>query len=348
MGKNKATTASISAINSGMNGGDLGDILEDSFKSVASEDGMKSVAQNALLAMLTAGIANEISTNLPQSSSNFGNHLSSSITQTTSSQVSQSIVNGENISFDSFIKQAGANFVGSYGSEAIGDKWHSGEISKPTQLGLHFINGYITGETTNGEGMSGGVGAVVGEQMGEMTGNTTFAELSAGLAGGLTSGNDDGVYSGYNAGKNSVEWNFRFGKGKLNVLPFKQDSDLQDDMNLGLYHEHGFYDDGDNVGYFNDGTIHRNENIKDYDIDYSKYYDDNMMREAESMVQPKEYHLLPTFNRSTCQYNCQNYAQDLRDAYHQVEAIHNPNTAIQDGMTVNQKLIDNQFNLEEL
>ena len=53
-----ATTASISAINSGLNGDNLGDILEDSFQSVASEDGMKSIATSMAIGGL-AGLAGD-------------------------------------------------------------------------------------------------------------------------------------------------------------------------------------------------------------------------------------------------------------------------------------------------
>jgi hypothetical protein len=84
--------------------------------------------------------------------------------------------------------------------------------------------------------------------------NTTFTELSSALAGGLVSGDANGVNAGYNAGRNAVQWNYRCGRGKLNVLPFKQTTSTQDDINLGLYHEQGFYDDGGNVGFFDDGT----------------------------------------------------------------------------------------------
>jgi filamentous hemagglutinin len=49
------TTASISAVNSGMNGGDLGDILEDSFKDTVSEDSLKNIALASAIAMTSYG-----------------------------------------------------------------------------------------------------------------------------------------------------------------------------------------------------------------------------------------------------------------------------------------------------
>jgi len=53
MNANKATTASITALNSGLNGGDLGDILEDSFKATVSEDNLKQTA----ISMAIGGLA---------------------------------------------------------------------------------------------------------------------------------------------------------------------------------------------------------------------------------------------------------------------------------------------------
>ena len=113
---------------------------------------------------------------------------------------------------------------------------------------------------------------------------------------------------------------FRFGKRPLGGLPAAGPTTTG---NYGFYHEHGFYEDGsgDNVGFFgddDDGHVGPDPDYpenKDKYLMYPDYYDDDVMREAQEMVDSGEYDLLGN--------NCQDYADKLRDAYDRVKKRRN-------------------------
>lgn len=109
---------------------------------------------------------------------------------------------------------------------------------------------------------------------------------------------------------------FQFGQRKLDALPFEGS---QTHNNIGLYHEHGFYQDGsgDNVGFFDSddgGRVGRDAgypaNKNEYTL-YPQKYDDDRMRRAEKRVKAGEYSLNGN--------NCQDYADRLRTAYRALE-----------------------------
>jgi len=111
---------------------------------------------------------------------------------------------------------------------------------------------------------------------------------------------------------------FQFGR---RALPFIQRGSLTND-NQGIYHEHGFYQDGsgDNVGFFatqylfGPGEVrpdfsypaNRNQYIMD-----PVFYDDARMRRAQSNVDSGRYNFLDN--------NCQHYSDKLRREYRRLE-----------------------------
>ena len=124
---------------------------------------------------------------------------------------------------------------------------------------------------------------------------------------------------------------FKFGQRALGGVPFNAP---RTDGNFGIYHEHGFYEDGsgDNVGFFGDDSNGRvgpdldyPGNAKDYDF-YSPKYDDSGMREAKNMVGSGDYDL-----RSN---NCQDYTDKLRDAYRGIMIRRYPVTLPGPGLSI--------------
>ena len=116
------------------------------------------------------------------------------------------------------LKQIGVSTLGAYGANMIGNSYHSGDISKPTQLALHATLGYAVGEIGYGNGLSGGVGAVVGEVTADYLGSKGYsnqaiigsAKLTGAISGMLISGNADGVNAGSTAGGNAAENNYLY------------------------------------------------------------------------------------------------------------------------------------------
>ena len=100
------------------------------------------------------------------------------------------------------------------------------------------------------------------------------------------------------------------------------------DKNQVWAHEQLIFEDGGspvNIGYF-DAPIGHDNPRRDAFPFQNKYvpiegpgaYDDCVMREAVKRVQPRPYVLLTRAGRSTGQYNCQDYADDLRSEYYKL------------------------------
>ena len=66
-------------------------------------------------------------------------------------------------------------------------------------------------------------------------------------------------------------------------------------------------------------------------------YNDNIMREAEEYTQPKSYQLTPI--GKGCQYNCQDYSDDLRNNYNRIDATKYPKVEDRGNKNVNVKLV---------
>jgi RHS repeat-associated protein len=155
-------------------------------------------------------------------------------------------------------------------------------------------------------------------------------------------------------GNNPVNWIdpwglFRFGKCSLSAAPGSKNYTkipalwtlrlVLDYTNLGLYHEHGFFEDGshENIGYFGPRDDPENPGQKQYvgvkrskkgdpdgedpdDYDISPYqYDDMIMRRAIENVNnsgqfaPEDYSLMGTGRPK--KNNCQDYKTALKEEY---------------------------------
>ncbi|MDH5444765.1 MAG: DUF6531 domain-containing protein [Gammaproteobacteria bacterium] len=85
--------------------------------------------------------------------------------------------------------------------------------------------------------------------------------------------------------------------------------------NLGLFHEHGFYEDGsgDNVGFGPDGVLPDNNNSSNYECS-NQSYDDSTMRQAELNISAN----WPGDSYNFITNNCQDYIDALLDEYNRL------------------------------
>lgn len=111
-----------------------------------------------------------------------------------------------------------------------------------------------------------------------------------------------------------------FVKRRLDYFPWvrglSENADL-DIENRELVHEHLiFEDDGptSGAGYFGDGKVHENDHWQKVKwVRVPGHYNDCVMRKAVDSVKPKPYTLI-----GSNQYNCQDYADDLRAKYREL------------------------------
>ena len=105
-------------------------------------------------------------------------------------------------------------------------------------------------------------------------------------------------------------------------------SDFMKKRNWVVAHEQLIFEDGEapiNIGYF-DAPIGDNNPRRDEFHFQTQYvpiegkgaYNDCVMREAVKNVQPRPYKLWTWSGRPTGQYNCQDYADDLRAEYYKL------------------------------
>jgi RHS repeat-associated protein len=84
-----------------------------------------------------------------------------------------------------------------------------------------------------------------------------------------------------------------------------------------FYHPQIFYDDGYDVGYFNDGEIRADANFRISDYSFKKYpdyYDDHIMRQAVANVRgywSKDYDLK--------NHNCQHFLEEVLKEYEKIK-----------------------------
>jgi len=218
-----ATTAIISAANAGLNGGNLGDMLTDSFKSVASGDGFERMVIAALSAGLTVGITEGVSylteaqngtqtLQTVQNAAQMSDQLSvtsqaidalrESMISNMSSSITQSAINGDSLvdSLKNQVETIAIGAISNVAAQQIGGLYYGGQINKPTQLALHAALGCGAGTAGGRDCASGAVSGVTGElaaefldknfnnlnddQLAELSGLTSG--FSAILTGGLT------------------------------------------------------------------------------------------------------------------------------------------------------------------
>lgn len=92
-------------------------------------------------------------------------------------------------------------------------------------------------------------------------------------------------------------------------------------LNLGVFHEQGFYEDGtgDNTGFTTTGIFDDRKNASSYQCS-SQSYDDNRIRIAAQNIKNK----WPASSYHGLSNNCQDYTDALLDEYNKVKPI--PNT----------------------
>ena len=90
-------------------------------------------------------------------------------------------------------------------------------------------------------------------------------------------------------------------------------------LNIGIYHEHLFFEDeqGGDIGYFGDngGTLGPDPSPSGYRKRWGKCYDDALMRKAVENVKLEPYHLFFKPSKEKSKYNCQDWASDVRREY---------------------------------
>lgn len=89
-----------------------------------------------------------------------------------------------------------------------------------------------------------------------------------------------------------------------------------DQANVELKHEHGFYEDGKNYGFFEDGIRSDNTKFENYTMEDIEY-DDKTMEKVEKQLRqttnPDDYSLLGSNNKK--KNNCQDLADQSRHLY---------------------------------
>ena len=283
--------------------------------------------------------------------SNIASAIAESAISNVASTATQSAINGESFG-DSLENQAENILIGAVanmGAKAIGANYKTSAqtgVDKAIQLTSHAALGASVSALTGNDALSGAVSAVVGEVAGEYFKDSginkkTGSQL-AGVVGGYsaiftgnaTGLNDsevaDNIFSGQRIGINAALNNAYFAKRPLESdhkrtlkLLSKTELDILDRKNIEVAHEQLFFEDqkGGNVGYFSDNSVRpdRQDLLNSY-VASKDGFDDDLMRKAVSnlnnMTHP--YDLLG-FDTCTGKYNCQDWANDVRQEYYKLK-----------------------------
>ncbi len=92
---------------------------------------------------------------------------------------------------------------------------------------------------------------------------------------------------------------------------------VKDYFNIEIAHEQIFYDNGENEGFFNDGTVRPDDadQIQRYDeSSASEHYNDDLLKESVDNVPVKPYKVIPLPDGVDTD-NCQSWAERVRDEY---------------------------------
>ena len=116
-----------------------------------------------------------------------------------------------------------------------------------------------------------------------------------------------------------------FIKRRLDNMPWidsvSQNANL-DQKNRELVHEQLIFEDNGETtgaGYFGDSQVHEDSNWKNVRwVRVPGWYNDCVMRKAVDQVNPKPYSLIGNVFTRKEQYNCQDYADDLRAKYREL------------------------------
>ncbi len=95
---------------------------------------------------------------------------------------------------------------------------------------------------------------------------------------------------------------------------------IDDYLNTEIAHEQIFFEDkkGENIGFFDDGTIKQENKPSGYRITRTGY-DDKVLRQAVNDTNLKPYHLLWQLSPNKEKFNCQDWAEAVRDNYETIE-----------------------------
>ena len=99
--------------------------------------------------------------------------------------------------------------------------------------------------------------------------------------------------------------------------------DWMDNSNVAILHEQLFFEDGGvpaNLGYFDDSTVRSDGSGIAYKPSHSKGWNDCIMRKAVAAVRPRPYSLLGDEDKGWVKYNCQDWAEEVRQAYYVIKA----------------------------
>jgi RHS repeat-associated protein/uncharacterized repeat protein (TIGR01451 family) len=128
---------------------------------------------------------------------------------------------------------------------------------------------------------------------------------------------------------NPLTWTDPLGLGyfwerPLENLPGMIPSHIGDALNIELLHEQYIFDNGENYGYGPEGRF-SDKDLSGY-VRSSSYYDDVIMRHALFLLEMEEkqrpFALFPLFTVKT--YNCQSWAERLREIYDGIKPIYEP------------------------
>tara|TARA_Y100000389_G_scaffold135132_1_gene132688 strand:- start:374 stop:838 length:465 start_codon:yes stop_codon:yes gene_type:complete len=138
------------------------------------------------------------------------------------------------------------------------------------------------------------------------------------------------MFAGQRLGINAALYNAYFAKRPLDLkqkkvakVLSKIDSEFLDKRNIELSHEQLFFEDelGGNIGFFDDSKLHEESgSVLNLYAKTQEGFDDDVMREAVKNLDNRTipYDLLG-FDTCTGKYNCQDWANDVRQEYQRIK-----------------------------
>ena len=99
--------------------------------------------------------------------------------------------------------------------------------------------------------------------------------------------------------------------------------DWMDNANISIFHEQLFFEDRGvptNLGYFDDGLVRPDVAGIAYRKPHSTGWNDCTMRKAVAAVRPRRYSLLGKKKKGIEKYNCQDWAEEVRQAYYVIRS----------------------------
>jgi RHS repeat-associated protein len=109
----------------------------------------------------------------------------------------------------------------------------------------------------------------------------------------------------------------RFGHRRIEGFPFMIWNSILDLFNIAIGHEHVFFDNGDNIGFFSDGIRQNTENSGKYCLRAPEYIDEDILWEAINMMSTDNsaYNLL---GFGSAKFNCQDWTSQVKFLYNRL------------------------------